>query len=488
MILSIDQGTTGTTAMLIDPSGCPVDRAYREIRQHYPQPGWVEHDPEEIWDSVCVVCGELLSRNREKPKAIALTNQRETVIVWEASNGRPVAPAVVWQDRRTADTCRRMREDGLERDIRDRTGLLLDPYFSGTKIAWLLDSDPELRRRAERGELRAGTVDSWLIWKLTGGAVHATDRTNASRTLLLNLRSLDWDDTLLGYFSLPRNLLPVVVPSGAVVAETVAEGPFPAGIPLAGIAGDQQAALYGQSCFEPGSAKNTYGTGCFYLRHTGTSCAISKHPILTTVAATSGEQAMYALEGSVFVGGAVIQWLRDEMAFIAESVDCERVAREVSDTGGVFFVPAFVGLGAPYWDPDARGAIVGLTRGTNWKHIVRAALESIAFQVCDLLGVEELGEGLGELRVDGGACRNDFLMQLQADLLGVPVNRPEQIETTALGAAYLAGLAVGVWASEEDLQEIRRSERIFEPNMPDEHRRELLCGWKEAVARVLKRR
>ncbi|MFH1742696.1 MAG: glycerol kinase GlpK [bacterium] len=485
MILSIDQGTTGTTALLIDPAGRPIDRAYREIRQYYPQPGQVEHDPEDIWDSVCATCGDLLSRNTDKPKAIGLANQRETIIVWDASTGRPVAPAIVWQDRRTADICRRMREEGLEPEIRERSGLLLDPYFSGTKIAWLLDSDPQLRRRAERGELRAGTVDSWLIWKMTDGAVHATDRTNASRTLLLNLRTLDWDEASLGHFSIPRELLPTIIPSSGVAAETVEVGPFPEGIPLAGIAGDQQAALYGQGCFGAGNAKNTYGTGCFYLRHTGSSCAISEHPILTTVAASSGKQAMYAFEGSVFVAGAAIQWLRDSAGFIKESEDCEQIALEVPDTAGVFFVPAFVGLGAPYWDPDARGAIVGLTRGATWKHIVRAALESITFQVCDLLGVEELGEGLDELRVDGGACRNDFLMQFQADLLGVPVNRPEQIETTALGAAFLAGLAVGEWSSEDDLQNVRSSERIFEPSKAAENRQDLLHGWKEAVARVL---
>ncbi len=483
MILSIDQGTTGTTAMLIDEAGKTVDRAYCEIRQYYPKPGWVEHDPEDIWQSVCATCGEILSRHTDTPKAIGITNQRETVVLWESSTGKPVGRAIVWQDRRTAEICRRLREH--KNEIRNKTGLLIDPYFSGTKLTWLLENSADLRRRAERDELRAGTVDSWLIWKLTGGAVHATDRTNASRTLLLNLETIEWDDTLLDRFRVPRCLLPQIVPSGGVIAETIETGPFPAGIAIAGIAGDQQAALYGQGCFGPGPGKNTYGTGCFFLRHIGTSPFISEHPILTTIAASYGEQVLYAYEGSIFIGGAVIQWLRDCLEFIPQSPDCERVALEVSSSDGVYLVPAFVGLGAPHWEPDARGAIVGLTRGTTWKHIVRAGVESIAFQVCDLLGIEELGEGLEELRVDGGASQNDFLMQLQADLLQIPVNRPEHIETTALGSAYLAGLAVGVWSSESELESIRRVERIFDPQMPDSQRRELLDGWQEAVNRVL---
>jgi glycerol kinase len=496
LILAIDQGTTGTTAMLFDRAGRVRGRGYREITQHYPRPGWVSHDADEIWRESMAAVAEAKAAAGVDDRAIAaigITNQRETTVVWDARNGEPIAPAVVWQCRRTAGLCDelRQREGGrVAAEIQRRTGLVVDAYFSGTKIAWLLDNAPGARQRAERGELRFGTIDSWLIWKLTGGEVHATDPSNASRTLLFNIHRLEWDGALLDALGVPASLLPRVRPSSGVFGETAAPaggtGALGAGIPVAGAAGDQQAALFGQACYRPGMVKCTYGTGSFLLMQTGERAIPSEQGLLTTVAWGIGERTEYALEGAVFIAGAAVQWLRDELKIIASAAESEAIAASVRDTGGVYLVPAFVGLGAPYWDQRARGALVGLTRGSGRAQIVRAALEAIAYQVRDVVDLmaRESGLPLGELRVDGGAAVNNWLCQFQADVLGAPVVRPRVTETTALGAAYLAGLAVGYWRSRDEIAELWAVDRRFGPEMPSERRERLYRGWRRAVERA----
>jgi len=485
-VLALDQGTTSSRSILFDHDGAIVAVAQREFTQHFPRSGWVEHDAEEIWATQVATVAEVLARAHAKLTdlaAIGITNQRETTVLWDRASGRPVAPAIVWQDRRTADTCARLKAEGHEPEVARRTGLLLDPYFSGTKLAWLLDSDPSLRARAERGELAFGTIDSWLAWKLSEGAQHLTDATNASRTLLLNIATGEWDDHVLELLRVPRAVLPRVVPSSLARGEAFAVlGGHQ--VPLGGIAGDQQAALFGQACFSPGMAKNTYGTGCFVLMNTGREPQASANRLLTTVA-WQLDELHYALEGSVFVGGAVVQWLRDGLGFIEKSSDVEALAATVPDAGGVYLVPAFTGLGSPHWDAYARGTMVGLSRGTTRAHIARAALEAIAFQSTEVLMAmqRDAGQPLVELRVDGGATANDLLMQFQADLLGVPVIRPKVIETTALGAAYLAGLAVGFWESLDEVAANWQMDRRFEPVMPREDAAARLRQWERAVAR-----
>jgi glycerol kinase len=485
-VLALDQGTTSSRSILFDHAGSIVAVAQREFTQHFPRSGWVEHDAEEIWATQVATIAEVLARGHAKVTdlaAVGITNQRETTVLWERASGRPVAPAIVWQDRRTADECARLKAAGHEPEIARRTGLLFDPYFSGTKLAWLLDSDPSLRARAERGELAFGTVDSWLTWKLSGGALHLTDATNASRTLLLNIATGDWDDFALELLRIPRALLPRVVPSSLSHGEAFAVlGGHE--LPLGGIAGDQQAALFGQACFSPGMAKNTYGTGCFVLMNTGLAPQASANRLLTTVA-WQLEERHYALEGAVFVGGAVVQWLRDGLGFIEKSAEVEALASSVTDSGGVYLVPAFTGLGSPHWDAYARGTMVGLSRGTTKAHIARAALEAIAFQSAEVLMAmqRDAGQPLVELRVDGGATANDLLMQFQADLLGVPVVRPKVTETTALGAAYLAGLAVGFWNSTDEVAENWQIDRRFEPVMPRDEATARLRQWDRAVER-----
>jgi len=487
-ILALDQGTTSSRAILFDRDGAIKAVAQREFRQIFPQPGWVEHDPMEIWTSQAGVAVEVLARAHARATdvaAIGITNQRETTVVWDRKTGLPVAHAIVWQDRRTAGICDRLRSDGAEPLFRERTGLVLDAYFSGTKLAWILDNVPGARGRAEAGELAFGTVDTWLLWKLTDGRLHITDSSNASRTLMLNIHTLQWDNELLRALRVPPSVLPAVKPSSEIYGEVTTTLGLE-GVKLAGIAGDQQAALFGQMCTSPGMTKNTYGTGCFMLQNTGTKAPQSKHKLLTTVAWTRNGVTEYALEGSVFIGGAVVQWLRDGLGIIRSSGEIEALARSVSDSGDVYLVPAFAGLGAPHWDQYARGAIVGLTRGATAAHIARAALESIAFQSADLLDAMQADAGvrLAELRVDGGAARNDFMMQFQADLIGGPVVRPRITETTALGAAYLAGLAVGFWKSEEDIARQWQTERRFEPSMPATRVRELRGRWTNAVERA----
>ncbi|ADU51747.1 glycerol kinase [Thermaerobacter marianensis DSM 12885] len=487
-VLALDQGTTSSRAILFDRQGSVVAVRNQEFRQIYPRPGWVEHDPLDIWDSQIAVAKAVLKEagaSYADVAAIGVTNQRETTIVWDRATGEPVHNAIVWQDRRTADLCTELKRRGREALFREKTGLVVDPYFSGTKIAWLLDNVPGLRERAQRGEVLFGTVDTWLVWKLTGGRVHVTDYSNASRTLIFNIHTLDWDDELLQELNIPRAMLPEVRPSSQVYGET---DPALLGgaIPIAGIAGDQQAALFGQACFRPGMAKNTYGTGAFVLMNTGHRPARSEHGLITTVAWGVDGKVEYALEGSIFIAGAVVQWLRDELKIIEKAADTEPLARSVEDTGGVYLVPAFAGLGAPYWDPYARGTIVGITRGTGRAHLARAALESIAYQTRDVLSAMEADSGLtlSALRVDGGAVVNNFLMQFQADLLGVPVDRPVVNETTALGAAYLAGLAVGFWKNREEIEQFWQRDRRFEPAMPEETRERLYAGWKRAVERA----
>ena len=487
-VLALDQGTTSSRALVFDRRGRARAIAQQEFPQLYPRPGWVEHDPAELWASTRrVALGALAEANLTGADlaAIGLTNQRETTLIWERRTGRPIARAIVWQDRRTTDLCRQLKARGLEPLFRRKTGLLLDPYFSGTKLAWLLDHVPGARRRAGRGELAFGTVDTWLLWQLTGGRVHATDVSNASRTLLLNLRSGDWDDELLGALRVPREVLPEVRASSEVYGEVSAVRAL-RGVPIAGVAGDQQSALFGQACFHSGMAKNTYGTGCFLLLHTGSRPVVSRHHLLTTIAWKLDGRLEYALEGSVFVGGAVVQWLRDGLGLIARSADVEALAARVPDSGGVFFVPAFTGLGAPHWDAAARGAIVGLTRGTTAAHIARAAIESIAYQSADLLGAMEADAKLRlrELRVDGGATVNNALLQFQSDLLRVPVVRPRTTETTALGAAFLAGLAVGVWQSREEIAALWFVDRTFRPRAPAAAMRRAQADWRRAVTRA----
>ena len=485
-VLALDQGTTGSTALIVDPAGAVRGRGYAELSQHFPRPGWVEHDPEAIWSTVTGALQQALAGARVLPSEIAavgITNQRETTILWERATGRPVHNAIVWQCRRTAPLCERLKADGAEAEFRAKTGLVLDPYFSGTKIRWLLDEVPGARARAERGDLCFGTVDAWLLWRLTAGAVHATDPSNASRTLCFDLRTLAWDEGLCRWLGVPVSVLPRVLPSAGIFGETAA-GALPAGIPVAGIAGDQQAALFGQACVEPGMAKNTYGTGCFALLNTGPTAVGSTRGLLTTVAWSMGGDTTYALEGSVFVAGAAVQWLRDGLGIITEAGETRALAESVADTGGVYLVPAFVGLGAPYWDPYARGTLVGLTRGTTRAHIARAALEAIAYQSKDVLDTMagEAGMPMRTLRVDGGAAANDFLCQFQCDILDVEVLRPSVTETTGLGAAYLAGVGAGLWKT-EDLAGRWKLERRFTPAMTPGARDAAYAGWQRAVER-----
>ena len=488
-ILALDQGTTSSRALLFDRDGRIKGAAQREFRQGFPKPGWIEHDPEEIWSSQAGVAVEVLGAAGVRARdvaAIGITNQRETTIVWDRKTGRPIANAIVWQDRRTADVCDRLRSEGAEPLFRERTGLVLDAYFSGTKLAWILDNVDGARVRAEAGDLAFGTVDSWLLWKLTDGRLHITDASNASRTLMFNIHTLQWDDELLRALHVPRSVLPDVRSSSEIYGEVTATLGLQS-VAVAGIAGDQQAALFGQMCTSPGLTKNTYGTGCFMLQNTGAKAPASQHQLLTTVAWTRNGAAEYALEGSVFIGGAVVQWLRDGLGIIRSSNEVETLARSVPDNGDVYFVPAFTGLGAPHWDPYARGAIVGLTRGATAAHIARAALESIAFQSADLLDAMQADAGvrLAELRVDGGGSRDDMMMQFQSDILGIPVVRPAIIETTALGAAYAAGLATGVWPDRAALGSHWREGRRWEPQMPIEEADRRVRLWRKAVTKSL---
>ena len=484
-VIALDQGTTSSRAILFDAAQSIVAVSQREFTQHYPQPGWVEHDPMEIWSSQYGVMVELLARSGVDPQeiaAIGITNQRETTIIWERATGKPIYNAIVWQCRRTAELADRLNEQ-MGEAIRQKTGLLVDAYFSATKIRWLLDRVPGAQQRAEAGELCFGTVDSWLIYKLTGGKVHVTDRTNASRTMLYNIHTLQWDEDICKALNIPLCMLPEVRSSSEIYGYTNLQG---VEVPIAGAAGDQQAALFGQCCFAPGSVKNTYGTGCFMLMNTGSRIYESKNGLVSTIAASTGDQVEYALEGSVFVGGAVIQWLRDELGFLRDSADSEYFAGKVADTGGVYVVPAFTGLGAPHWDMYARGTIVGLTRGSGRNHIIRAALESIALQSADVLSAMQADTGLpiAELKVDGGASANNLLMQFQADITGAAVRRPLVRETTALGAAFLAGLAVGVWSSTEEIARQWTLDRQFIRTMAPEAAAAKVAGWQKAVSRA----
>ena len=486
-IVALDQGTTSSRAIVFEHEQNIVAVGQKEFKQIYPQPGWVEHDPMEIWATQYGVLQEALIKagiTLADVAGIGITNQRETTVVWEKDTGKPIYNAIVWQCRRTADLCDQLKEEGWADYIRETTGLVIDAYFSATKISWILDHVPGARERAEKGELLFGTVDTWLVWKLTGGAVHVTDYTNASRTMLYNIRELKWDEKLLERFRIPVCMLPEVRNSSEIYGYVQSEG---AQVPVAGIAGDQQAALFGQACFERGSAKNTYGTGCFLLMNIGKQYIASKNGLVTTIAATINDEVEYALEGSIFVGGAVIQWLRDEMRLIETAAESEKYALELSDNGGVYLVPAFVGLGAPYWDMYARGSVFGLTRGTGRSHMIRAALEAIAYQTNDVLQamVEDSGLSLTELKVDGGACRNNFLMQFQADIINCAVKRPAITETTALGVAYLAGLAVGYWNSKEEIAQRWHVEQQFVPEMEAEVREANCRGWKKAVDKAM---
>ncbi len=488
-ILALDQGTTSSRALLFDRNGDILTSAQCEFSQHFPKPGWVEHDAMEIWQSQCRVAAETIGKSALAANdigAIGITNQRETTVLWDRASGTPLAPAIVWQDRRTADFCETLKREGLEGTIREKTGLVIDAYFSGTKLNWLLEHIPGARQRAMRGELAFGTIDSWLIWQLTSGKVHATDVSNASRTMLFNIHTLTWDGELLRAMDIPRSVLPKIVSSSEIIGETDCEG-LPRGIVIGGVAGDQQAALFGQACHRRGMAKNTYGTGCFMLMNTGDAPVTSTHNLISTVAwRLAGKPAQYALEGSVFIAGAAVQWLRDGLGIIEQSSDVEALAASVPDSGGVMVVPAFVGLGAPYWDPTARGAILGLTRGSTRAHIARAAIESIAFQSAELAGAmrEDADIPLAELRVDGGASVNDFLMQFQADLLGVNVVRPKITETTALGAAYLAGLAVGFWKTQEEIASLWVTQRTFVPKLTKSEADARIKSWRQAVERT----
>jgi glycerol kinase len=486
-ILAFDQGTTSSRAIAFGRDGRILASAQQEFRQIFPRPGWVEHDADEIWRTQRDVASQALARaglGAGDVAAIGITNQRETTLLWDRASGRPVAHAIVWQDRRTAARCDALRQAGHERLVVERTGLLIDPYFSGTKLAWLLDNVAGARERARRGELAFGTVDSWLVWQLTGGE-HVTDVTNASRTLLFNIHRLAWDDDLLALFDIPRAVLPRVADSGEKVGVTACEG-LPRGIAISGIAGDQQAALFGQACHEPGMAKNTYGTGCFLLMNTGRAPATSRNRLLATTAWRREGRTAYALEGGVFIAGAAIQWLRDGLGVIERSADIDALAASVPDSGDAYFVPALAGMGAPYWDPHARGAIVGITRGTTRAHLARATLEAIAFQSAELIEAmaQDSGLALSELRVDGGATASNLLMQIQADLLGVPVVRPRVTETTALGAAYLAGLTEGFWQDEAEIAALWARERVFEPAASPDQAQARLAGWKRAVERA----
>lgn len=506
-ILSIDQGTTGTTALLVDVKGNIIAQGYQEFTQYYPHPGWVEHDPEEIWNATLQAIDALFKKeNALNIAAIGIANQRETTLIWDKKTGKPIYPAIVWQCRRTADKCAHLERQGVAEEIKAKTGLVIDAYFSGTKIAWILDHVSGARERAERGELAFGTVDTWLLWKLTDGAAHKTDYTNASRTLLFNINTLSWDETLLEILNVPKAILPEVCPSASNFGtasfyrnfwlETFGKNISLDGIPITGIAGDQQAALFGQLCIKPGMAKNTYGTGCFLMLNTGAEKVSTKTGLLTTLACSLDENPVYALEGSVFVAGAAIQWLRDGIGLIKSASETEEIAAGLPDSEGVFVVPAFTGLGAPYWDPEARGAILGLTRGSTRAQIIRATLESIAYQSADVVSAMSTDAEitLEQLRVDGGAAANNFLMQFQADILGIHVERPAHIESTGLGATYLAGITAGVWNDIEELETNRIEQakledsafkaRVFSPQIDTKQRNEKLAQWKKAVQRV----
>ncbi len=489
-ILSLDQGTSSSRALIFDHEGRIRSLAQKEFTQHFPKEGWVEHDPRDIWSSEASVMAEAITSLGILPSqiaAIGITNQRETTIVWDAETGEPVYNAIVWQDRRTAPLCEQLSRDGMEEMIREKTGLVVDPYFSATKIKWILDNVSGARRKAEKGELRFGTVDSFLIWNLTKGKKHVTDVSNASRTMLFNIHTLKWDKDLLKLFGIPESMLPKVCSSSEVYGYTSTGSLFGYRIPIAGVAGDQQSALFGQMCTEPGSVKNTYGTGCFLLMNTGKEPILSKNNLLSTVAWKIGKEVNYALEGSIFVGGSVVQWLRDGLGIIRSSSEVEALAHRAKDNGGVYFVPALTGIGAPYWDPEARGCIYGITRGTTAAHIARAALEGIAFQTMDIVGAMEKDAGidLKELKVDGGASMDNLLMQFQSDILGTAVIRPRITETTALGACYLAGLAVGYWDSIGQIRSQWRAEKIFTPDMASSEVERLKKGWKDAIGRSL---
>ncbi|MCT4780473.1 MULTISPECIES: glycerol kinase GlpK [Exiguobacterium] len=485
-ILALDQGTTSSRAIIFDHDGHIVNSAQREFKQYFPQPGWVEHDANEIWGSILAVMADALGTADIKPSEIAsigITNQRETTVVWNKETGKPVYHALVWQSRQTSGICDELNARGLNQKFRDKTGLLIDAYFSGTKVKWILDNVEGAREQAENGELLFGTIDTWLVWKLSGGKTHITDYTNASRTLMYNIYEQKWDDELLEILTVPKSMLPEVRQSSEVYDNTVPYHFFGFEVPIAGIAGDQQAALFGQTCFEPGEGKNTYGTGCFMLMNTGEKAVSSDHGLLTTIAWGVDGKVEYALEGSIFVAGSAVQWLRDGLRMLKNAKDSEGYALKVDSTEGVYVVPAFVGLGAPYWDSDVRGAIFGLTRGTEKEHFVRATLESLAYQTRDVLTAMEKDSGieLKTLRVDGGAVSNDFLMQFQADILGVPVDRPEINETTALGAAYLAGLAVGYWKDKAEIKKQWKLNRQFKPEMKEDDREQRYAGWQKAV-------
>jgi len=487
-ILALDQGTTSSRALIFDRAGNVKGSAQQEFRQIYPRAGWIEHDPREILASQTSVAAQALTRASVSPRdiaAIGITNQRETTIVWDRSTGLPIHNAIVWQDRRTAAHCDQLREAGSEPLFTRKTGLVLDAYFSGTKLHWILANVPGARDKARAGQLAFGTVDTWLIWHLSGGKVHFTDTSNASRTLLYNLQEGCWDEELLEILDIPKSVLPEVGPSSGIIAQTAGDI-FAGHIPIAGVAGDQQAALFGQCCFTPGMVKNTYGTGCFMLMNTGGQPRVSHNRLLTTAAWTRENRTSYALEGSVFVGGAVVQWLRDALGVLRTSAEIEPLAASVADSDGVYFVPAFTGLGSPHWDPYARGTLIGLTRGTTRGHVARAALDGIAYQVADVLAAMQADAGIPvtELRVDGGAAANNLLMQFQADLLGVPVVRPRQLESTAQGAAYLAGLAAGYWQDEAEIKSLWKVERVFEPSMEAARRAQFLAGWKKALGRA----
>ena len=488
-ILALDQGTTSSRAIVFDHSGKICSVAQKEFTQHFPKPGWVEHDPNEIWSSEAAVIAEAISAidiNGLDIAAIGITNQRETTIVWDIDTEEPIYNAIVWQDRRTAEYCDKLKAQGLVDKVREKTGLIIDAYFSGTKIKWILDNVPGARERAEKGKLRFGNVDSWLVWRLTRGEVHCTDVTNASRTMLFNINTLQWDDDLLKLLDIPRSMMPEVKSSSEVYGHTKTTI-FAHEVPIAGIAGDQQSALFGQMCLTPGSIKNTYGTGCFVMLNIGDKPLLSKNNLLTTVAWKIGDEVKYALEGSIYVGGSVVQWLRDGLGFIKSSSEVEELASSVPDSGGVYFVPALTGLAAPYWDQYARGTIVGITRGTTRAHIARAALDGIAFQTYDIAQAmaRDLGAPLTELKVDGGASRNNLLMQFQSNLLGIPVVRPKITETTALGAAYLAGLAVGFWKNIDEIKSQWQVERTFNPVPENKEIENAKKGWQDAIQRTL---
>ncbi|MCM3478495.1 glycerol kinase GlpK [Caldibacillus thermoamylovorans] len=485
-ILAIDQGTTSTRAILFNKKGEIVHVAQQEFTQIFPQPGWVEHNANEIWGSVLAVMATVLVEVNVKPEQIAgigITNQRETAVVWDKETGNPIYNAIVWQSRQTAQICEELKAQGYDQLFREKTGLLIDAYFSGTKVKWILDHVEGAREKAEQGKLLFGTIDTWLIWKLSGGRAHVTDYTNASRTLMYNIYELKWDDELLDILGVPKSMLPEVRPSSEIYANTIDYHFFGHQVPIAGVAGDQQAALFGQACYQEGMAKNTYGTGCFMLMNTGEKAVKSEHGLLTTIAWGLDGKVEYALEGSIFVAGSAIQWLRDGLRMFKEAKDSEAYAARVSSTDGVYMVPAFVGLGTPYWDSDVRGAVFGLTRGTSKEHFIRATLESLAYQTRDVLSAMEQDSGIAlkTLRVDGGAVQNNFLMQFQSDILNVPVERPIVSETTALGAAYLAGLAVGYWESQEEIAKQWVIDKKFEPGMSDFEREKLYEGWKKAV-------